>query len=138
MRVLVDTCFWIALFNPEKHADKINTIEIISSLIENHEIIIPYPTLYEFLNTKFSRKHDALNFQKLICRSNFIKLDDIEYREKALDNFFQKAIYGYNDVSLVDEIMKEIIDANKLKIDYIITFDIGLINHAISRGIKIP
>lgn len=138
MKIIVDTCFWIALYNPEKHADKNETVDIISELIENHEIVIPFPSLYEFLNSKFSRKNDALHFQKLISRTNYIKLDDKAFKEKALDNFFEKAINEYNDVSLVDEIIKEIIDSSEFKIDYLISFDEGLNNFALSRGVKIP
>lgn len=138
MRILVDTCFWIALYNPEKHADKIESVEIISELIEGHEIVIPFPSLYEFLNSKFSRKNDALHFQKSISRTNYVKLDDKEFKEKALDNFFEKAINEYNDVSLVDEIIKEIIDSREFKIDFLISFDEGLNNFALSRGVKIP
>lgn len=135
---MIDTCFWIALYNPEKNIDKIEIVEIISELIEEHEIIIPFPSLYEFLNSKFSRKNDALHFQKLISRTNYIKLDDKEFKDKALESFFEKAINEQNDVSLVDEIMKEIIDSNKFKIDYLVSFDEVLNNFALSRGVKIP
>ncbi|CAA9203369.1 hypothetical protein FLACOL7796_04711 [Flavobacterium collinsii] len=55
----------------------------------------------------------------------------------ALENFFNKSIYEKNDVSLVDEIIKEIIDTRTYKIDYLISFDEGLNNYALSKGIQI-
>lgn len=137
MRIMIDSCFWIALYNPEKHPEKIHEVEAIAELIEDYEIIIPFPSLYEFLNSRFSRKNDAYHFKKLISRSNYIKLDDTPFKEKAFENFFYKAMNDYQDVSLVDEIMKEIIDSD-IKIDYIITFDEVLKNYALSKGVKSP
>lgn len=136
MKILVDTCFWIALYNPEKHIQINDDINFISDFIEDQEIIIPFPSLYEFLNSKFSRKNDALHFQKLLSKPNYIKVDDHLYKDVALNNFFEKAINQFNDVSLVDEIIKEIISAKSYKIDYLISFDTGLNNFARSMGLK--
>jgi hypothetical protein len=137
MRIIIDTCFWIALYNPEKHIDISDDINFITEFIEDHEIIIPYPSLYEFLNSKFSRKNDALHFQKLLSKPNYIKLDDNPYKDVALYSFFEKAINEYNDVSFVDEIIKEIISTEPYKIDYLISFDEGLNNYARSIGISV-
>lgn len=136
MNYLIDTGFWIALFNPGKEPEKSAEAEVIAELIESHNILIPFPTLYEFLNSKFSRKGIALNFQKLISRPNYIKICDKDYREKSILDFFNYAIQYKNDVSLVDEVIKGMIDDKNLKIDYVITFDLGLKNYALSRGIK--
>lgn len=136
MNIIIDSCFWIALYNPEKHIHLNKDIENISDFIENENIIIPFPSLYEFLNSKFSRRSDVERFKKLISKPNYIKLDDTLYKFNALDNFFENAIYGNNDVSLVDEIIKEIIIDQKIKIDYLISFDTELNNFAISRGVK--
>ena len=136
MNIIIDSCFWIALYNPEMHTHLTKDIEYISDFIENENIIIPFPSLYEFLNSKFSRRSDVERFKKLISKPNYIKLDDTLYKFNALDNFFENAIYGNNDVSLVDEIIKEIIIDQKIKIDYLISFDTELNNFAISRGVK--
>ena len=136
MNIIIDSCFWIALYNPEKHIHLNKDIENISDFIENENIIIPFPSLYEFLNSKFSRRSDVERFKKLISKPNYIKLDNTLYKFNALDNFFENAIYGNNDVSLVDEIIKEIIIDQKIKIDYLISFDTELNNFAISRGVK--
>lgn len=137
MKILIDTCFWIALYNPDKHADKTDEVDTIIDLIDGHEIIIPFPSLYEFLNSKFSRKNDALNFQKRISRPDYLKLDDSEFKDLALESFFEKAVNEFNDVSLVDEIMKNIMSSKNYKIDYLISFDEGLRNYATSLGVKV-
>jgi len=136
MKIIIDTCFWIALYNPEKHIQINDDINFISDFIEDQEIIIPFPSLYEFLNSKFSRRNDALHFQKLLSKPNYIKVDDSSYKDGALNSFFEKAINEFNDVSLVDEIIKEIISAKSFKIDYLISFDDGLNNYARSIGVK--
>jgi len=136
MRYIIDTCFWIALYSPEKEPEQSVEAEIISELIETSTIYIPYPTLYEFLNSKFSRKGLVFNFEKLLSRPNFIKVYDEKYREKSMSDFFEKAIKYKNDVSLVDEIIKGMIEDKKLKIDYLVSFDEGLKNFALSRGLK--
>lgn len=137
MKTIVDTCFWIALYNPEKHIEINEDINFIIQFIEDHQIIIPYPSLYEFLNSKFSRKNDALHFQKLLSKPNYIKLDDNPYKDEALNRFFEKSINEYSDVSFVDEIIKEIISAEPQKIDYLISFDAGLNNYARSVGVNV-
>lgn len=136
-KVIIDTSFWIALFNPSKHIEIKNDVDIITELIEGEQIIIPFPSLYEFLNSKFSRKNDALHFQKSLSKPNYIMLDDTPYKDEAIVNFFEKAINGQNDVSLVDEVIKNIILDKSLKIDYLISFDAGLNDYASSRGIKV-
>ena len=137
MNIIIDTCYWIALFNPDKHAHLSDDIAFIEEYIENENILIPFPSLYEFLNSKFSRKCDANNFKQLLSRPNYLKIDDNHYKLNALENFFNKSIYEKNDVSLVDEIIKEIIDTKTYKIDYLISFDEGLNNYALSKGIQI-
>lgn len=137
MNIIVDTCFWIALYNPEKHANLSDDIDFISEFIENENVLIPFPSLYEFLNSQFSRKCDANNFRQLLTRPNYIKVDDAPHKNQALDNFFNQSISGKNDVSLVDELIKGIIDDKSYQIDYLISFDEGLNNYALSKGIKI-
>lgn len=137
MNVIVDSCFWIALYNPDKHVHLNDDIDFISDFIENENILVPFPTLYEFLNSKFSRKQDVNNFKQLLNRPNYIKIEDTSYKNKALNDFFEKSISGKTDVSLVDECIKQIIDDKSYRIDYLISFDEALNNYALSKGIKI-
>jgi predicted nucleic acid-binding protein len=134
--LIIDTCYWIALFNPEREPQHQEIVELIEEQIDKHTILIPYPTLYEFLDTKFSRKDRLKHFYNLLSKPNFIKIDDSKYKEKALDNFFIKSTKKTEDVSFVDEIIKEMIDDENLKTDFIITFDKALENYAYSKNVK--
>ena len=109
--------------------------ERIAEEIEDDNIFIPFPTLYEFVNSRLSRRDSRAQFEKFLQKSNVFKISDEKYKEKALENFFSKSNYEYSDISLVDEVIKLIIMDKPLKIDYIATFDEGLLNDALSKGI---
>ncbi|TSA37101.1 MAG: hypothetical protein D4R64_06195 [Porphyromonadaceae bacterium] len=135
LKVLVDAGFWIALYDTKK-PENILEAERIASEIEDEEIIIPFPTLYEFVNSRLSRRDAKMQFEKFLTRPNVIKLSDTKYKTKALEIFFIKSNQEYSDISLVDEVLKLIIADRTIKIDYIATFDNGLLNDALSQGIK--
>jgi len=136
LRIVIDTGFWIALYDPTKDLKNSLEAEKMADEIEDEELVIPFPTLYEFVNSRLSRRDAKLQFERLLSRPNVIKLSDAKYKEKALDNFFLKSKSEYSDISLVDEIIKLIIADKSLRIDYIAAFDQGLLNDALSQGIK--
>jgi predicted nucleic acid-binding protein len=136
LNVLIDTGFWIALYSPDKEPILCQEAERIADDIINENIIIPFPTLYEFVNSKLSRREAKLQFEELLKRQNVTKLSDSEYKEIALENFFIKSKRSYSDISLVDEILKLIIEDKNIKIDYLASFDEGLLNDALSKGIR--
>ena len=132
--VLIDSCFWIALYDDGDHqAEK---AEEIAELINTENIIIPFPTLYEFVNSRLSRRESKFQFEIFIKRPNVILLSDEKYKDEALELFFQKNKFSYSDISLVDEVLKLIIEDTDVKIDYIASFDQGLVNSAMARGIR--
>jgi len=134
-RIIIDTGFWIALLDP-KDFDNKDEAERIAEEIKDEDLIIPFPTLYEFVNSRLSRRDSKIQFETILNRTNIVRLSDTEYKEKALENFFLKSNSEYYDVSLVDEVIKLIIDDKLLRVDYIASFDEGLLNYALSQGIK--
>ncbi|MEK6152140.1 hypothetical protein WIW50_02715 [Flavobacteriaceae bacterium 3-367] len=127
---LPDTGFWIALYANNEEA------ETIATIIEDDNILIPYPSMYEFLNSKFSRRGLAYEFQKLLKRPNIKKIYDDDYRDDSFDNFFYNAINYSLDVSLVDEVIKLMIIDPKLKVDFLISYDTSLLNYATAHGVE--
>ncbi|WP_316834593.1 hypothetical protein [Pedobacter nutrimenti] len=135
LNILVDTGFWIALYNPEKEVERNTIASRYAEQIIDHNIVVPFPSLYEFVNSKLSRREAKHEFKKIIERPNVFRISDSKYNEKALDNFFVKSKYGQMDVSLVDEIMILMLEDKDLLIHYIVSFDQGLTNQAMARGI---
>ncbi len=122
--VLVDTGFWIALHDSgDQHHG--NASEIIE-LIRDENILIPWPTLYEFLNTRFTRDIRRVEgFARFVQKSTTL-IDDVEYRENAFNIFFGS--FNKNNrktFSLVDLIIREVLMDISLKIDYLVTFNSG-------------
>lgn len=136
-KILVDTGYWISLYDPTDDPRKTVEAERIASEIEDEEIIIPFPTLYEFVNSRLSRREAKLEFEKLLRKPNIKRFDDTKYKEKALENIFIKSKYDFTDISLVDEVLKLILEDKQVKIDYIVSFDSGLVNDALSKGVRI-
>jgi predicted nucleic acid-binding protein len=134
--IVIDSCFWIALLDPRDNRENSYKAKMISSDIENEALIIPFPTLYEFVNSRLSRRDARFQFETLLSKPNIIRISDIEYKDQALDNFFTSNRNQYSDISLVDEVIKLILDDRSLKLDFIVTFDKSLLNYAIARGIR--
>lgn len=122
--ILVDTCFWYALYDKK---DEFHTIanEIFEYLSLGNNIIIPFPTLYETMNTSFSKDKRGLEaFKILLDRNNFIILDDSDYKSNALEITFKSSLVKNRPLSLVDTVIREILYDDKIKINYLITFNV--------------
>lgn len=122
-RILIDSGFWIAFYTPEDVKNHLKTLEIIKDF-ENNEILIPWPSLYEFVNTRLARRKENLyNFKQFLLKPNVLRISDNEYKEKSLENIFELNISHTNSVSLVDEIIRQMLLDKNLKIDYLVTFN---------------
>lgn len=102
--VIVDTGFWVAIIdkNDKYHQESVCIIEKLNS---NFELIIPWPTLYEFLKGKdiYRKFFDII----LEIRNKGIKLNyyhDENLRERCIRNYETFR----SDLSLVDLVILEI------------------------------
>ena len=119
--IITDTGFWIGYFE-ERDVHHNDALEIASLVFENR-IICPFPSLYEFLNTRFARNSKRLwNYEKLTMKLNFEYIYDDDYRKDILDDFILLNKKS-RPISLVDLIINRIIEDDKVKIDYIATFN---------------
>ena len=75
--ILIDTCFWIALYN-QRDEHHTNAIDIMD-LIKDSNLILPWPTLYETINTRLSKNTVGITaFGTLVKNPNSILLNDTE------------------------------------------------------------
>ncbi len=121
-RVLIDTGFWIALYNPrDEYYD--NAHELLE-IIQGTNIVLPWPTLYETINTRLSKNTDGINqFGKILKQPNTVLLEDAEYRERALEYSLQNSANSKRPISLVDSIIREILSDVNVDIHYLITYN---------------
>ena len=121
--ILVDSCFWYALFDrSDEHHHK---AQIMQSYLEFGSIIIPFPVLYETLNTKFSKKENWMSgFQGYMNRETTTLVPDTKYRDLALSNTFSYSLDRKRPMAIVDMAIRLMLEDITLNIDALITFNV--------------
>lgn len=120
--ILIDSCFWIAFYTP---GDKYHDNAMVASRnFEDNNVLIPWPTLYEFINTRLARRKENLfAFQRFLQQQNVVRISDEKYKEQALANSFQLNISPTSSISLVDEVIRQMLLDQNLRIDYFLTYN---------------
>lgn len=119
--VLADTGFWYALYNDRDQYHKEATG--LAGHIILHRLIIPWPCLYETLNTRFARRSEWLkSFGDLMRRQNVVRLNDEPYREHALSIAFEGEA-RWPKRSLVDLVLREILQDESIRLNTMVTFN---------------
>lgn len=119
-KILTDTCFWIGLIDKDDqyHDESVKVYDQINKF----EIILPWPIYYEVLRTRFMRRPLYVDlFFRELKRPNIKTIDDSPYKQKALDETLKLA--GKRQISLVDMVMRFMLDDAGMKIDYLVTFN---------------
>lgn len=122
MNIIADTCFWIALYDAsDMHhgwAEK-----TWNELKEGNKFLIPYPTMYEFLNTKLMWKKENVEFfKRLFDNVNLIqRISDEEYKDAALQLSLQ---WTPRTISLVDHTIRLMLEDTRIKKHALITLNV--------------
>ena len=129
MRIVVDSCFWFGLVDvyDEHHVRAADIFEVIKN---NAEFIIPFPTLYETLNTRLLRPMNRGNLSRVETLTaklkgepnRYIKIKDTPYIDAAYSKTIENNRRG---LSFVDNIIREMILDRSLKIERVLTFNVG-------------
>jgi predicted nucleic acid-binding protein len=134
--VLIDTCFWIALFKPNDPFHK-NAKEILAQ-IDRYYFRLPWPTLYEFINTRLVTTPSRLaQFTRVMASPGIIREDDTKYRERSLKLSIERTS---NDpaLSLTDSVIRLMAEDRDLCVDYLVSYDNDLRSSITrNRGIEI-
>jgi predicted nucleic acid-binding protein len=121
VNVAVDSGFWFALYDPNDtyYTKAINLVKYLNT----SNVIIPFPTLYESINTKFMKNTVAkVEFENILKRSNVTIVSDEPIKANALRVTFTDESKKRN-LSLVDNIIRLILDDVNYNINYLITFN---------------
>lgn len=103
--------------------------------------LIPFPTLYEAINTKLlkSKNRTKANWflKQLQANPRFIKVPDDKYKDDAY--LLTVNDDNHRGFSLVDMIIRVMMEDDQLKINSLLTFNIeDFVDVAARRGISIP
>jgi predicted nucleic acid-binding protein len=120
--VLVDTGFWIALFDPRSEGhDKANDI---AELIDSMRLVIPWPIAYEILRTRFVRRPAwVASLNERLRRPSVTFVDDRIYREEAYELTTDYSMRMRRDISMVDMLCRLLIGDVNVRIDYLFTLN---------------
>lgn len=122
MNVLIDTGFWYAFYD---ESDELHSkaVEMMPH-IEKHRILIPYPSLYETINTRFSRRKEWMNSLKsFIASPACVLIQDDDYKRETLKMTLDSSVAKSRPISLVDMVIRQMLDDVNLKSDAIVTFN---------------
>lgn len=121
--VVIDTGFWFALYD-ERDEYHHSAVKIMDSLI-NCRFLLPFPTLYETLNTAFTKNKRLLEFKTHVDKAECELIHDNEYKLQALHDTFESSIFKGRHISLVDMIIRHMLDDVNLHVEGLISFNPG-------------
>jgi len=122
--VLTDTGFWIALY--DKGKDHHNEATKAMADIGKFHILLPWPILYEVLRTRFVKNRIWVEQFDRSLRTLSIKfVNDVPYRDKAKTETIRLSSTGKRNLSLVDMVVRFMIQDMNLKIHLLMTYNIG-------------
>lgn len=122
--VLVDTGFWYALWEPGDayHNQALEREHFLSSM----NVLVPWPSLYETFNTRFVKNKIAVrNFEALLRKTHVVQIPDEPYREKALTATVSMALNSSRSISLVDMVIRQILEDVYVRKHGLLTFNPG-------------
>ena len=135
--ILVDSCFWYALFDSSD--DYHSKAQEMKDYLEFGNIILPFPILYETLNTRFSKRERWMSiFEEYMNRKTTFLIPDAEYREQALSNTFFYSLAKKRPMALVDMSIRLMLEDINLNVTTLITFNVGdFIDICASKNIEL-
>lgn len=119
-RLMVDTGYWYAICDATdpSHNAAVTRFEAF----EGHRLILPWPCLYETLRTRFVKKPGAMQrFAAISGRRNVERLDDLPYRDAALEQTLRTA--RRRPMSLVDMVMRLMLEDINVRVTGLLTFN---------------
>lgn len=121
--VVVDTGFWYALCDPGDGLHKEAGAK--AHYLDEMNVLIPWPCLYETFRTQFARKRPAVQRLETLLRKPHVELlDDAPYRDPGLDDAIRSGIAGKRPISLVDMVIRLILDDTGVRTDCLLTFNV--------------
>jgi predicted nucleic acid-binding protein len=121
--ILTDSCFWLGLVDPtdQHHRSALEWADFVD--IEGAILLLPWPCLYESISTRLIRSRSrTLALEQLLKRPTIRLLDDLTYRDAALEAVFETARVGHS-YALADSVIREMLKDIDLRIDYLLTFN---------------
>ncbi|MEW6776806.1 MAG: hypothetical protein AB1405_10965 [Bdellovibrionota bacterium] len=122
--VLADTGFWRALFQSGDQFHE--SAKSYARTIEPYYTFVPWPVLYETLNGHFVKTPGCVaQIDAALKRPGIVLFDDKPYRDAAKEKALGIRLGQRKDISLVDWVIRMMVEAGKPRIDYLVTCSPG-------------
>jgi predicted nucleic acid-binding protein len=119
---LADTGLWYAMFDrrDQYHSEA----KVKAEALGPFQIVLPWPTLYETLRTKFVRNRTALGqFERYLKRPNVTYLDDSSFRKAAFEMALESSLRQNRPLSMVDCLIRLLLEDINTRISYLATLN---------------
>lgn len=122
-RLIFDSCYWFALYNEKDQYHHLANLMADNFNSSSIKILIPFPSMYETLNTAFvDNKTQLQRLSELLANHEKVEfVFDDEYKDSAYRNTISQE--KSSKVSLVDSIILEMLEDKNLAIDGVVTFN---------------
>jgi predicted nucleic acid-binding protein len=119
--VLLDTGFWIGLLDPRDGRHQ--AARSLYETIEAFHVLVPWPTLYEFVGTALTKRHEHVaRLAESFLLPGVERIDDGPYRESALAACLHKDARR-RPMSLVDRVLRQMIEDASIRLHAVATFN---------------
>ena len=119
--LLADTGYFIALY--DERDEHYTMAQRNKRLLDLHPVVLPWPVLYETINTRFARKPSVLTrIDSIIAKADTLLLDDSPYREGAYRQVQHTS--RKRPLSLVDAVLRAVIEDENVRIAGLLTFNV--------------
>lgn len=122
--ILIDAGYWIGLAD-ERDQHHQDAVELFQHLQRN-KVLLAWPVTYEILRTKHAKHTKHVRYletiKKALATLEVIFVDDAPYREECLVACLDQRPGG-RGFSLVDMVLRAIIDGRHQEIGHVVTFN---------------
>ena len=135
--VLTDAGIWFGLFDRKDQYS--SQAQEKAEYLDLLHIVLAWPILYETLRTRLVRNVSSLRrFENYLGSHHITYLDDARYRDEALLLSFDSSLNHSRPLSLVDCVLRFMLDDPNVNIDYLVTFnEADFADVCRSRGIEL-
>jgi predicted nucleic acid-binding protein len=119
---LADTGLWYAMFDQRDQYH--NVAKDKAEILGPFRVVLPWPTLYETLRTKFVRNTVAVGrFERFLKTPNVVFLDDSTFRRAAMELALESSLRRRRPLSMVDCLIRLLLEDVNTRISYLATLN---------------
>ena len=119
---LVDTGVWYAIF--DRHDPHHSEAREKAEALDLFQLVLPWPTLYETLRTRFVKNSVALGqFERFLKSPNVTYVDDSSFRDAEFELALESSLRRGRPLSMVDCLVRLLLEDVNTRISHLVTLN---------------